>query len=140
MACRRIWTQNSTNTERGSFLGTEGVFLSWNTEVENQKIPTNVFNTHRHILIFTQIELSIDGRVRHFWEAAEELWDKLSCQALLLRAALHSVQDDLVGMFILQDKTRHRFLLSSEALRGSHRLRVRGSLRPLGDPQRPLCG
>lgn len=67
----------------------------------------NSSSTHRHILIFTQIKLSINGCVSHFWKAAEEFGNKLSCQALLLWPPLHAIQDDLVGIFVLHNERRH---------------------------------
>lgn len=47
--------------------------------------------THRHVLVLTQVQLGVDGAVRHVWEAVEELWDELSRQALLLGTALDTI-------------------------------------------------
>ncbi|TNN41797.1 hypothetical protein EYF80_048042 [Liparis tanakae] len=55
------------------------------------------FSTHRHILVFTKVELGVNSRVGQFREAAEELGDELCRQALLLRAALYAIQDYLVS-------------------------------------------
>lgn len=62
--------------------------------------------THRHVLILTQIQLRINGRIGQLWEAAEEFGNKLSGQALLLRTTFHPVQDGLVRIFVLQTQER----------------------------------
>ena len=67
------------------------------------------FNTNRDIFILTKIKLSIYGGISEFRKAAEELGNKLCCQAFLLGAALYTIQDHLVSIFVLQNKKKELF-------------------------------
>lgn len=57
--------------------------------------------THRHIFIFTEIKLSIYCCICQFRKAAEELGNKLCCQALLFWTTLYTIQNDLVRILVL---------------------------------------
>ncbi len=123
MACRRIWTKTHTHKE-GCYDGirrtvnpysqewklhiNQGIHRTRNFNLGELKRTPVSFNTHRHVLIFTKIKLSIDGCVGQFGKAAEELGNELCCQTLLLRATLHAIQDDLVGILVLQNKKKKK--------------------------------
>lgn len=78
-------------------------------EAENDPIETSKVSllvTHRNIFILTKVQLGIDGSISQFWKVVKELGNKLSRQPLLLWTALHSSQDDLVSIFVLQNKKK----------------------------------
>lgn len=37
----------------------------------------------------------------------EELWNELGCKSLLLGTSLHTVQDGLVGIFVLEEEKQN---------------------------------
>ena len=70
--------------------------------MSNTNNSSNFGNTHRHIFIFTEVKLGIDGSIGKFGKAAKKLWDELCSETLLLWATFDAIQNNLVGILMLQ--------------------------------------
>lgn len=66
--------------------------------------------THRYIFVFTQIQLCINCCICQVWKTAEEFWNELCSQALFLWASFHTIENNLVGIFVLKRNKTYMYL------------------------------
>ena len=59
------------------------------------------------VVIFTQVELGVEGLLRQVWEVSEEAGNELGGETLLVRPTLDGTQDGCILLDMLATETHH---------------------------------